>query len=576
MNKKVTLLAALLGLGIQQSNAIELKENVCVVRQNAGDSLLKVYEDVAKQLSNNGYFAAGRAMKGKGKGFGSGMVYKASNGKHYIITNHHVVGSMDYVDLEFEQANGEKKVYSHCRVKGRTTGEDEDVALVELPDTLKFGELIAAHTETLKDGEEVWTAGFPGLGHQPIWQLGKGIISNTIAKPEGYKNGTLIQHTAQVDPGNSGGPLLTKVSRTTGTGKKKKTVETYEVIGLNTWKALFRENTNYSIPFDVAQHFADSIAAQKTVKAKVSLKDRVDSLVTAIKNSDNDKVAEYIQPDMALSRAKTVMAELLASSDEKGLKMLREGETVDALVYLTARNLVANFAKKRETLTWSEVGSEDGDKSTATLLHKGKPMLTNWVKEDGEWKLQSIEGIKTATIRGDKAVMAREGFFIDDPTYDGGIELTYAMNLGNSYHKMFGIRGLIDWRFVNFHYGLICQMAEYVGWDNFEEDYFKEHYGLLGGETGISGQLPLALGHWQIVPMLGINLQGGAWATLDTDKNGKFAIYGVGGAKFGYVTNSGKMPYIRIDYSQPIVKSVEDAMESTVNNLFSIRLGFAH
>lgn len=62
-----------------------------------------------------------------------------------------------------------------------------------------------------EDGTEVWSAGFPGLGGKPMWQLGKGTITNASAKIKELiapNISTIIQHSAEVDAGNSGGPLL--------------------------------------------------------------------------------------------------------------------------------------------------------------------------------------------------------------------------------------------------------------------------------------------------------------------------------------------------------------------------------
>jgi len=123
----------------------------------------------------------------------------------------------------------------------------------------------------------VWSAGFPGLGSDPMWQLGKGTVTNARAKIKELLSpdiSTLIQHSAQVDAGNSGGPLLTADS---------KSEAGYSVIGINTWKATYRESTNFSIPASIIKSFVQrNIAGEK----KQNIDERVKQFVksTADKN----------------------------------------------------------------------------------------------------------------------------------------------------------------------------------------------------------------------------------------------------------------------------------------------------
>lgn len=97
------------------------------------------------------------------------------------------------------------------------------------------------NTQPPADGREIFAAGFPGLGGTPSWQLSNGIVSNASARPKGIVDSSLDvsrgQHTAPVDPGSSGSPLLVR-------GEDGK----YRVIGINTYKATARENTNFAIP----------------------------------------------------------------------------------------------------------------------------------------------------------------------------------------------------------------------------------------------------------------------------------------------------------------------------------------
>ena len=88
----------------------------------------------------------------------------------------------------------------------------------------------------------------------------------------------VIQHTAQVDPGSSGGPLLVlKENKKTVTSEKMegkkpvKVTETvtekeYKVVGMNTWKAFRRENANFSLMAKDIQKVINSIGSVSAAK----------------------------------------------------------------------------------------------------------------------------------------------------------------------------------------------------------------------------------------------------------------------------------------------------------------------
>jgi hypothetical protein len=92
------------------------------------------------------------------------------------------------------------------------------------------------------EGATVYSVGFPGLGNEMVWQFGQGNISNSdVTIGSRY-----IQHTATIDPGNSGGPLLIE-SNESPIG--------YSIIGINTLSINNRHNSFYSVPIDLIKLF---------------------------------------------------------------------------------------------------------------------------------------------------------------------------------------------------------------------------------------------------------------------------------------------------------------------------------
>jgi len=79
-------------------------------------------------------------------------------------------------------------------------------------------------------GEKVFAIGSPGLGQQVLEQsISEGIVSSPSRQIEGAE---YVQHTAAVNPGNSGGALLD---------------EKGHLIGMVTLKARL-ENVSFAIP----------------------------------------------------------------------------------------------------------------------------------------------------------------------------------------------------------------------------------------------------------------------------------------------------------------------------------------
>ena len=87
--------------------------------------------------------------------------------------------------------------------------------------------------ETPAVGSKVFAIGNPGMGDKILEQtMSEGIVSATNRK---LGDQTYIQHTAAVNPGNSGGPLFN---------------EKGQVVGMVTLKARL-ENVSFAIPVEV-------------------------------------------------------------------------------------------------------------------------------------------------------------------------------------------------------------------------------------------------------------------------------------------------------------------------------------
>lgn len=242
MNKiLIALFALILGAGI--AYAQDLRESVCIVCGEYTDDEKSTLRDFSILLSRKGFVIESRMLSAYKSGtFGSGAVVEA-DGKRYVLTNRHVVGYASKANVSF-QLRGEKLTYEHCPVA--TVDLLADLALIALPESCTQPALPFAETEMV-DGQDIIAVGFPGLDSKPSWQLTKGAVSNANLAINEVKP-SFIQHTASIDPGSSGGPLL--VSTDAG----------YRIVGVNTMKASHRDNVGFAIPVATVRIFLEKTA----------------------------------------------------------------------------------------------------------------------------------------------------------------------------------------------------------------------------------------------------------------------------------------------------------------------------
>ncbi len=144
----------------------------------------------------------GESRKFSLTGVGTGVVF-SEDGK--IFTNLHVVAGADNVGVVF--ADG-----TESEVELLDAQPENDLAILKaktLPDDLRAATLRT--TRGLRSGDEVLAVGFPfGIGPTATWGVVSGLRREHYSE-EGRRNLVdLIQFDAATNPGNSGGPLVTR------------------------------------------------------------------------------------------------------------------------------------------------------------------------------------------------------------------------------------------------------------------------------------------------------------------------------------------------------------------------------
>jgi S1-C subfamily serine protease len=187
------------------------------------------------------------ALKTLGAGerrFGSGFLVRWTRrdgtAETLVVTNRHVIeGALEAEILFASEIDAKDRRDNVVTRSARLVAADEtdDVAILRVdggetgrgaPPGLTF------RTELPHEQEVVVAAGFPGVGMMPSFQVTKGVVSNAhFASEERDVGIAYLQHTAAIDPGNSGGPLLDDSGR---------------LLGMNTAKVSGRDNVSLAIP----------------------------------------------------------------------------------------------------------------------------------------------------------------------------------------------------------------------------------------------------------------------------------------------------------------------------------------
>ncbi len=179
-------------------------------------------------------------------GTGSGVIMEYSGGKGYIVTNNHVAGGADALEIT---------LYDGRKLKNaKVVGADPktDIAVLEVSadrlSTAKWG-----NSDEVRQGDWILAFGSP-FGY--VGSMTHGIVSALhrqagILGTGGYEN--FIQVDAPINPGNSGGPLVNLRG---------------EVIGINTAIAS-RSGGFQGIGFAIPSNQAKFVYSQLREKGKV-------------------------------------------------------------------------------------------------------------------------------------------------------------------------------------------------------------------------------------------------------------------------------------------------------------------
>jgi serine protease Do len=381
-----------------------LRDYVGMISQGFHPDIVTFLEKLKTDLDRRGYKNFSRYLDVYLKGeSGTGFVYSGSDGKNYILTNYHVISQAYTLSITFETVDGEKTKFSDLKIIA--ADEDMDIALLAFAggqNPLKQG--LTLLTRQVQEGEDVYSAGFPGAGSTLIWQLGRGIISNASVRfPAEDENdkalGPYIQHTAQVDPGNSGGPLLVQM-RGVPTG--------YAVAGINTLSNRRRQAANYSIPVNRVQAFLDASLKPKTVDQRPILEERVNEFIKGLSapKAVYPHIAQYLSNTCIGENAEYAINEVL----EKATKTVRDNvfdrDIVSGMAYSVAWTIENSLRSKTASISAKLNSINPGEDGAYTVSFdvNGNNVDSIWINEYGIWRIRSFGNLAS----GDKTLMEKK------------------------------------------------------------------------------------------------------------------------------------------------------------------------
>lgn len=517
------------------------KDFVCLVTGKLSEGNRQLLQQYQEKMESSGYKELaeyiGYFLEDS---FGSGFIYYSAAGKPFIVTNRHVVSEYDTVTVSFENEDGSVSEFKNLDIFAMD--EDIDIAIISLPESFVRPGL-ELDTSGLHDGEDVFSAGFPGLGDEPLWQLGKGIVSNSNARIKELLDPSispLIQHTAEIDGGNSGGPLLIR---------NEKTASGYTVVGINTWKAVFRQNTNYAIPAKVLADFVEKNASGIAV---IDIDSRVNSLVdTVMKEMDSfHEVTRFISKKMIADFGYAALKTVLERSPSQVRSYVVDSfayNPLDGVRCSIAYCVWNSFRSAEGEFKMPIIGTPSANGNTYSVEFNPETehsIASLWVQEDGQWKMNGFEGLepsKTTETEREKKSDKKVSFYIENI---GLMEISasyiHSLSLGK---PGFSIQGAINFSYLNFGLFFQNQKVPYKldGWS------FEEAVTTIGPALGL--KVPMLIDSFIVEPFVYGRL--GLVNFMDfADSNFSLLTFGFGaGVNVGYETSLGFSPYLTVKYS---------------------------
>ena len=174
------------------------------------------------------------------------------------------------------------------------------------------------------------------------------------------------------------------------------------MIGINTWKAVDRENTNFAIPVRAIEDFFQNYPTDaNTLLTQADVTRKATALLQATKSS-----YEAVMPFVSYQYVSNISANtfydlVFAASDGATQAMescFEQGSPLEGIRVGLADIICRQFSGKN--YTFSTVANLDSIHKTADVTYAtgDKTITTRWTLEQGRWRLMEAENVKASRI----------------------------------------------------------------------------------------------------------------------------------------------------------------------------------
>lgn len=344
-------------VNIKQASANSTSTTSNAALSGTTSEIVKKTADSVVEIATESVVTGGFAQQYVQQGAGSGVIISEDG---YIITNYHVIEGAENITVTLRDGT------TSYTAKVIGSDEDNDIALLKI-DATGLSAATMGNSSDLAVGDYVVAIG------NPLGQLGgtvtDGIISALARQVtvEG-KSMTLLQHNAQISPGNSGGGLFNSNGELIGIVNAKDSATEVEGIA-------------FAIPINNVLDIIDDLKTYGYVKGKVDLGMELTDItsddsafyyglsntgcyVLSVTSGSNAEKAGFMRGDMITAVNGTSVSS--KSEIETALKDSKVGDTVTFTVTRSGKtaNLKLTLAEYSPSSSSSTTNSSTQNKSS--------------------------------------------------------------------------------------------------------------------------------------------------------------------------------------------------------------------
>jgi serine protease Do len=410
-----------------------LQEFVGYINQTFRPETVSLMRDIAEELEQRGQRNAARGIENYLQGYcGTGVIYVSGDGANYIITNHRIISQAEGLSITFEKPDGGKTSYTGLSIVA--ADEEMDLALLVFKNGERpFSAGLPPLGRQLWREETVYAVGFSGTGksggeNTAAWEIEQGEVSDLYVRIPGNDEimrmmGPYIRHTAPVDPGNSGGPLLARDSGAPAG---------YAIAGINTLNTR-DQGTNYAIPINRVEDFLQEVLG--TRNDQIALEERLLAFTQGLTVSrlSYQHIARYLSNSFTAENAKPALMLMLETAPGSVLENTMRAFASSPLegMNLTVAWAVGDYLQREHTgaLDVETIESLNQTHYFIGFRNSGVPDNSEWVNEYGIWRIRHL---------GNFTIANREPEDGEEPAeQQSGLWTSYLFSLSGGYAYIF-------------------------------------------------------------------------------------------------------------------------------------------